>query len=511
MARVVAVARSATTTCPAPRSTGSAPRRVQTTRMAFHAIKAGEGDVVRLAPGSSASRATPTFAGAGGRRRRRPEPAVRRGRRPAPRATAADERRLARPARGRPAARRLHRDGPDRGERRDLCAASAAQEQDEFGVRSPEPAPRRRSPTASSTARSPRSPRRTARVVSTRRRPPPRRHAGGGRRPCKPVFRAARHRHRRQLLPAQRRRRRRGDHERHQGRRARPHPAGPDRRHRRVRRCPRRSWASARSRRPGRPWPGPGMTIGDIDLVEINEAFAAQVIPSYRGPRHRPRQAQRPRRRDRARATRSASTGARITTTLLNGLQTARRPVRPRDDVRRRRSGHGDHLRAAQLTAARCRARHRTPEGPSRPLAGVGTGLPCVRSVSSGGDAGPSYDGQARRRRRSASSAARPPASQPGAALASYTTTVSWSITTPGPRSGGTAAPAPAPSAGEPVDQLAHRRQRTQRVVERQLTPPVDHALELELDGLRHRRVRRPGRWSHGQSRIRASRRSISR
>ena len=25
-----------------------------------------------------------------------------------------------------------------------------------------------------------------------------------------------------------------------------------------------------------------GMTIDDIDLVEINEAFAAQVIPSYR-------------------------------------------------------------------------------------------------------------------------------------------------------------------------------------------------------------------------------------
>jgi acetyl-CoA C-acetyltransferase len=25
-----------------------------------------------------------------------------------------------------------------------------------------------------------------------------------------------------------------------------------------------------------------GMSIGDIDLVEINEAFAAQVIPSYR-------------------------------------------------------------------------------------------------------------------------------------------------------------------------------------------------------------------------------------
>ena len=31
-----------------------------------------------------------------------------------------------------------------------------------------------------------------------------------------------------------------------------------------------------------------GMTIDDIDLVEINEAFAAQVIPSYQRARHRP-------------------------------------------------------------------------------------------------------------------------------------------------------------------------------------------------------------------------------
>ena len=28
---------------------------------------------------------------------------------------------------------------------------------------------------------------------------------------------------------------------------------------------------------------GPGMTIEDVDVVEINEAFAAQVIPSARG------------------------------------------------------------------------------------------------------------------------------------------------------------------------------------------------------------------------------------
>ncbi len=63
-----------------------------------------------------------------------------------------------------------------------------------------------------------------------------------------------------------------------------------------------------------------GLTIDDIDLVEINEAFAAQVIPSYRelGVDI-----------DKLNVHGGAialghpfgSTGARITTTLLNGLQ----------------------------------------------------------------------------------------------------------------------------------------------------------------------------------------------
>jgi acetyl-CoA C-acetyltransferase len=63
-----------------------------------------------------------------------------------------------------------------------------------------------------------------------------------------------------------------------------------------------------------------GMTIGDMDLVEINEAFAAQVIPSYRDLGIDI---------DRLNVHGGAialghpfgSTGARITTTLLNGLQ----------------------------------------------------------------------------------------------------------------------------------------------------------------------------------------------
>ena len=62
-----------------------------------------------------------------------------------------------------------------------------------------------------------------------------------------------------------------------------------------------------------------GLTIDDIDLVEINEAFAAQVIPSYRDLGID---------LDRLNVNGGAialghpfgMTGARITNTLLNGL-----------------------------------------------------------------------------------------------------------------------------------------------------------------------------------------------
>ncbi len=65
---------------------------------------------------------------------------------------------------------------------------------------------------------------------------------------------------------------------------------------------------------------GPGMTIDDIDLVEINEAFAAQVIPSYRELGIDI---------DKLNVNGGAiavghpfgMTGARITSTLLNSLQ----------------------------------------------------------------------------------------------------------------------------------------------------------------------------------------------
>ena len=91
-----------------------------------------------------------------------------------------------------------------------------------------------------------------------------------------------------------------------------------------------------------------GMTIDDIDLVEINEAFAAQVIPSAKhlGISW-----------DKLNVNGGAialghpfgMTGARIMTTLINGLQDARQDLRPGDDVRRRRPGHGHDRRAPQL------------------------------------------------------------------------------------------------------------------------------------------------------------------
>ena len=185
---------------------------------------------------------------------RHQEPAVRRGRGAAP-AARRGRRRLARPA----------PDGllPDAYIAMGQTAENVAQlagisraEQDEFAVRSQNLAeqahrarllrardhaghPSRRHPVSARTTAP--APGVTSRRVAAAQAGLPPRRVG----------------HRRQLLPAQRRRGRgRGD-ERHQGARARDHPAGAHRGHRGERRCRRRSWAWARSRRPGRRCGGP--------------------------------------------------------------------------------------------------------------------------------------------------------------------------------------------------------------------------------------------------------------
>ena len=94
------------------------------------------------------------------------------------------------------------------------------------------------------------------------------------------------------------------------------------------------------------------MTIDDIDLVEINEAFAAQVLPSAEDLGID---------LDKLNVNGGAiavghpfgMTGARITTTLDQQPAVPRQAVRPGDHVRRRRPGHGDDPRAAELSLPR--------------------------------------------------------------------------------------------------------------------------------------------------------------
>ena len=144
-------------------------------------------------------------------------------------------------------------------------------------------------------------------------------HLRGGQ-PAQAGVPARRPGHRGQLLPAQRRRRRGGRHVRHEGGRAGHHAARARGLHGRVRLSPEimglgpveaSKQALARA----------GMTIDDIDLVEINEAFAAQVLPSARDLGIDV---------EKLNVNGGAialghpfgMTGARIITTLLNGLRT---------------------------------------------------------------------------------------------------------------------------------------------------------------------------------------------
>ena len=221
---------------------------VQTTRMAFHAIKAGEGDVFisagvetvsRFAKGTSdhwPDTQNPLFDDA----------------RPAP----------TRPPR---AASDWH-DPREDGQLPDAYIAMGQTAENVARLRGLEPRGARRVRRALAEPR---------REGDQRRLLGPRDHAGHhagrhrrqhGRRPARRRHVRRRHaaqaglpprrrRHRRQLLRPQRRRRRGRDHVRHQGRRARPHPAGPDRRRPASPASPPRSWASARSRRPSGRWP----------------------------------------------------------------------------------------------------------------------------------------------------------------------------------------------------------------------------------------------------------------
>ncbi len=114
-----------------------------------------------------------------------------------------------------------------------------------------------------------------------RRGPAPRRLAGEAGEAAAGLPRG-RHRHRRQRLDPQRRRRLHADRLRGGRRGARGSTAGAGRRQRRGRRRP-----GVYGRRPGQgrspaPSESAGLTIDQVDLVELNEAFASQVLASAR-------------------------------------------------------------------------------------------------------------------------------------------------------------------------------------------------------------------------------------
>ena len=182
-----------------------------------------------------------------------------------------------------------------------------------------------------------------------RRRPAPRNDDGGAGAAAAGV-QARRDRHRRQRLPAQRRRR---------------GGAGD------VRREGGRAWgckplarivaSTVAAIRPEIMGLGPipairalleqtKMTIDDVDIVEINEAFAAQIVPC-RDELGIPEEKLNPFGGAIALGHPFGMTGARIMTTLINGLRATRRDLRDRVDVRRRRDGPGDADRAPALTA----------------------------------------------------------------------------------------------------------------------------------------------------------------
>ena len=87
------------------------------------------------------------------------------------------------------------------------------------------------------------------------------------------------------------------------------------------------------------------MTIDDIDIVEINEAFAAQIVPC-KEELGIPEEKLNPFGGAIALGHPFGMTGARIMTTLLNGLRATGGTLRDRVDVRRRRDGPGDAGRA---------------------------------------------------------------------------------------------------------------------------------------------------------------------
>jgi acetyl-CoA acyltransferase len=119
------------------------------------------------------------------------------------------------------------------------------------------------------------------------------------------------------------------------------------------------SWASDPSPRPARRSRGAGLSVGDLDTVELNEAFAAQASPASRA-RPRPRAGQ-PRRRGHRPRPPHRLLGRPRGGDARPSDAPGGPPPRPREPVHRRRSGH--RLRDRARLSLPC-DRGRSPRSP---------------------------------------------------------------------------------------------------------------------------------------------------
>ena len=150
---------------------------------------------------------------------------------------------------------------------------------------------------------------------------------------------------RRQHLRHRRRRGADGDRHRAGRQRPRPHPARPDHRRPPSPAPTRRSCSPVPPRPPARRWPRPASRSSDIDLFEINEAFAAVAMRFMRdmGISHEITNVNGG---AIAMGHPLGATGAMILGTLIDELARRDLQARPRHALRRRRHGHRHHRRA---------------------------------------------------------------------------------------------------------------------------------------------------------------------
>ena len=104
-----------------------------------------------------------------------------------------------------------------------------------------------------------------------------------------------------------------------------------------------------------------GLTLGDIDVIELNEAFAAQALAVTRDLGLADDAAHvNPNGGAIALGHPLGASGARLVTTAVYQLRRTRRPLRAVHHVHRRRAGHRDDHRARlSATTARCRTTSR--------------------------------------------------------------------------------------------------------------------------------------------------------